>query len=93
MQLQIQIQSQHPHNEPLLNGRCSVNEADEDHIDAALDELQRALEGFGGNDVITPPSSSTVNHFTRPRSDLMDVPQLSDYLRYLKSVFSHIIVE
>jgi kindlin 2 len=48
LQLQVQIQSQLPQHSPdgatTHNGR-TLNESDEDHIDAALNELQRALEG------------------------------------------------
>ena len=87
MQLQVQVQSQLPQHsfENSLN-YYSVNEADEDNVDAALDELQRALEGCTTSDVtVTSPAiTKNNNHNSRPCGDLTDVPQLADYLRYLK---------
>ena len=86
LQLQVQVQSQLPqHSLDFSNNGCSVNEADEDQIDAALNELQRALEGCTSEVPVTSPLSTTTNNQTnRPCSDLMDIPQLADYLRYLK---------
>lgn len=64
LQLQIQIQSQNPETE--INGSVIK---DEDHIDAALNELQMALEG-----TTAPPS----------HGDITQVPELCDYLRFYK---------
>lgn len=82
----MQIQSQLPQNSAdITHINSGVNEVDEDHIDAALDELQRALEGCT-NDVNVSPAAVSTNRISRPCSDLVDVPQLADYLRYLKYV-------
>jgi hypothetical protein len=95
--LQVQIQSQLPQNSgDISHDGGRVNEADEDHIDAALDELQRALEGCNSDVSVSTSAAVVTNCNKRPCSDLVDVPQLADYLRYLKYVcfnmeMSHIL--
>lgn len=64
LQLQIQIQTQNPQDS---NGSVIK---DEDHIDAALNELQMVLEGT------STPSSNC--------GDILQIPELCDYLRFYK---------
>lgn len=66
--LQLQVNLQSAQPQPLL-GLANENGAGEDDIDAALSELQDTLEG---------------THMHSNGGDIMQIPELSDHLRYMK---------
>ena len=66
--LQLQVNLQSAQPQPLL-GLANENGAGEDDIDAALSELQDTLEG---------------THMHSNNGDIMQIPELSDHLRYMK---------
>lgn len=69
IQLQVQIQSQMPQD--VVNGGSVIrDEGEEDRVDAALNDLQMALEEGDGP--------------TTANADITQVPELCDYLRFYK---------
>jgi kindlin 2 len=69
----VQVTLQAGVPQPILNSSSSNNTIAEDDIDAALDDLQVTLEG------------SQINS---GHNDITQIPELSDYLRFLKYVLS-----
>lgn len=68
--LKVQVTLQAGVPQPILNN-SSNNTVAEDDIDAALEDLQVTLEG---------------SHINSGHNDIMQIPELSDYLRFLKYV-------
>lgn len=75
--LKVQVTLQAGVPQPILNNSSSNNTIAEDDIDAALDDLQVTLEG---------------SHINSGHNDITQIPELSDYLRFLKYVFSQLHV-
>lgn len=66
--LKVQVTLQAGVPQPILNS-SSNSTVVEDDIDAALEDLQVTLEG---------------SHINSGHNDIMQIPELSDYLRFLK---------
>jgi kindlin 2 len=66
----VQVTLQAGVPQPILNSSSNSTVA-EDDIDAALEDLQVTLEG---------------SHINSGHNDITQIPELSDYLRFLKYV-------
>jgi kindlin 2 len=68
----VQVTLQAGVPQPILNS-SSISAVPEDDIDAALEDLQVTLEG---------------SNISSGHNDIMQIPELSDYLRFLKYVLT-----
>lgn len=71
--LKVQVTLQAGVPQPILNSSSCNSTVAEDDIDAALEDLQVTLEG---------------SHINSGHNDITQIPELSDYLRFLKYVLS-----